>query len=159
MANKVRRCWYNCIGLAFQYQILKKKEKRMDKNKCKLKILYNCIKANIPVPYGSIGCTYRQLKYSSPNRSKTKNKTRATQKSLPFGKKRNSKRSSRAHKCHLELNRTFALKALNASGTLISSFGNRTELNWRRAFKLWKRHYKKEYRHRRIMTTEEKDNS
>ena len=38
------------------------------------------------MPYGSICCTYHQLKYSSPNRSKTK--TRATLKSLPFGKRR-----------------------------------------------------------------------
>ena len=37
------------------------------------------------VPYGGICCTYHQLKYSSPNRSK-KPKTRGTQKSLPFGK-------------------------------------------------------------------------
>ena len=38
------------------------------------------------VPYGSLGCTYHQLKYSSPNRS---NKTKtATQKSLPFRKLR-----------------------------------------------------------------------
>ena len=34
---------------------------------------------------GSIYCIYHQLKYSSPNHSK-KQKTRATQKSLPFGK-------------------------------------------------------------------------
>ena len=40
----------------------------------------------IPVPYGSIGCTYHQLKPSYPNRSKKKKKTRATQKSLPFRK-------------------------------------------------------------------------
>ena len=38
------------------------------------------------MPYGSICCTYQQLKYSSPNRSKNNSKTRATQKSLPFGK-------------------------------------------------------------------------
>ena len=58
----------------------------MYKNNHKLKTLYKCIKANIiiPVPCDSIGCTYHQLKYSSPNRSKTK--TRATQKSLPFRK-------------------------------------------------------------------------
>ena len=37
------------------------------------------------MPFGSIGCTYHQLKYSSPNRSK-KPKKRATQQSLPFGK-------------------------------------------------------------------------
>ena len=35
----------------------------------------------MPVSYGSICCTYHQLKYSSPNRS---TKPRATQKSLPF---------------------------------------------------------------------------
>ena len=40
----------------------------------------------IPVPYGSIFCTYHQLKYSSPNHSKKQNKTKATQKSQPFGK-------------------------------------------------------------------------
>ena len=37
------------------------------------------------MPYGSIGCTYRQLKYSSPNYS-NKKKTRATQKSVLFRK-------------------------------------------------------------------------
>ena len=71
---------------------------RMDKNNCKLKIIY--INALIPVPHGSICYTYQQLKYSSTNRStpqKTTNKqnptkptttTRATQKSLPFGNRR-----------------------------------------------------------------------
>ena len=49
------------------------------------KILYKCIKKLIQVPYGSIiCCTYHQLKYSSPNRTKKTQKTRATQKSLPF---------------------------------------------------------------------------
>ena len=39
------------------------------------------------MPHGSICCTYHQLKYSSPNLSnKPPKKTRATQKSLPFGK-------------------------------------------------------------------------
>ena len=36
------------------------------------------------MPYGSVYCTYHQLKYSSPNRSKKHKK--ATQKNLPFGK-------------------------------------------------------------------------
>ena len=53
----------------------------MDKNICKLKILYKRIK----LPYGSICCTYHQLKYSSDRSNKNK-KTRATQKSLPIGK-------------------------------------------------------------------------
>ena len=44
-------------------------------------------KGVIPVPYGSICCTYHQLKYSYPNRSR-KTTTKATQKSLPFGKRR-----------------------------------------------------------------------
>ena len=38
------------------------------------------------MPFGSICCTYHQLKYSYPNRSNKNKKTRATQKSLPFGK-------------------------------------------------------------------------
>ena len=38
----------------------------MDKNNCNFKILY---KRSIPVPYGSICCTYHPLKYSSPNGS------------------------------------------------------------------------------------------
>ena len=37
------------------------------------------------MPFGSICCTYHQLKYWSPNRSK-KQKQRATQTSLPFRK-------------------------------------------------------------------------
>ena len=41
----------------------------MGKNNRKLKIL--CIQAYQCHIYGSIGCTYQQLKYSSPNRSKT----------------------------------------------------------------------------------------
>ena len=36
--------------------------------------------------YGSICCTYHQLKYSSPNRSNKQKKPRDAQKSLPFGK-------------------------------------------------------------------------
>ena len=42
----------------------------MDKNNSKLNIQYTCIKANIPVPYGSICCTHHQLNYLSPNRAK-----------------------------------------------------------------------------------------
>ena len=38
------------------------------------------------MPYGNIGCTYHELKYSSPNRSQKTQKARAIQKSLPFGK-------------------------------------------------------------------------
>ena len=45
-------------------------------------------KALKAMPYGSICCTYLQLKYSCPNRSKNTKKTRATQNSLPFGKRR-----------------------------------------------------------------------
>ena len=43
----------------------------------------------MPVPYGNTCCMYHQLKYLSPIRSKapTTTKTRATQKSLPFGGK------------------------------------------------------------------------
>ena len=38
------------------------------------------------MPYGSICCTYHQLKCSSPNCANKQNTTRATQKNLPFGK-------------------------------------------------------------------------
>ena len=54
----------------------------MDKNKRKLKILYKCMNTNTTIT--SAICQHK-LKYSSPNRS-NKQETRATQKSLPFGK-------------------------------------------------------------------------
>ena len=49
----------------------------MDKNNRKLKILYiyKCIKANISAIWQhNLCCTYHQLKYSYPNRSKNKTK-------------------------------------------------------------------------------------
>ena len=49
MANKVRKCIASTIDhfdLAFHYQIIKIIKRRMDKNNCKLKILYKYIKAN-----------------------------------------------------------------------------------------------------------------
>ena len=45
MAIKLDAGTIDRFGLAFQYQI-KKLIKKMDKNNCKLKILYKCIKAN-----------------------------------------------------------------------------------------------------------------
>ena len=40
----------------------------------------------LPVPYGSSCCTYRQLKYSSPNRSKQKQKDKSHTKEPTFPK-------------------------------------------------------------------------
>ena len=57
-------------------QIKKNMKNKWTKTNRKLKTQYKCIKANIPVPYGSMGCTYHQLKYSSPNRSNKANQER-----------------------------------------------------------------------------------
>ena len=72
------------FGLVFQYQI--KQKKRMYKNICKLKILYKCINANTSAIYGSICCTYHQLKYSSPKRSNPPKKDQSHTKESTFQK-------------------------------------------------------------------------
>ena len=65
------------FGLAFQYQIKQIIKKRMDKNNCKLKILYKCMKANTSPIYGSISCAYHQLKnlLTAQQQQKTKSHT------------------------------------------------------------------------------------
>ena len=75
------------FGLTFHCQI-RKYINIMDKNNCKLKMLYKCIKATLPVPCGIVCCIYHQLKYSSPNRSKKPPKTGKSHTEEPFGKSR-----------------------------------------------------------------------
>ena len=55
MTNRVRGCWYRPLTVSVWRFNTRLQNNRMDKNNCKLKILYKC--------------TYHQIKYSSPNHS------------------------------------------------------------------------------------------